>query len=147
MGLLKFSGRKAQICETCHLGKQHRLPFPNNRNRSRKKLDLIHSNVCGLAKNMSLGRCRYFVSFIDHYNRHTWIYLIEKKSKVFDYFWNLQSLVEREMERKIKCLQLNGGKEYFSGQFNSYPQHKGIRLEFSCKYTLEQNGVVERKNQ
>ena len=27
-GLPKFSGRKAQICEACQLGKQHRLPFP-----------------------------------------------------------------------------------------------------------------------
>ena len=28
-GLPKFSGRKAQICEACQLGKPHRLPFPN----------------------------------------------------------------------------------------------------------------------
>jgi hypothetical protein len=43
LGLPKFSGRKAQICEACQLVKQHRLPVPNERNRSRNKLDLIHS--------------------------------------------------------------------------------------------------------
>ena len=43
--LPKFSGRKAQICEAFQLGKQHRLPFPNERNRSQNKLDLIHSDV------------------------------------------------------------------------------------------------------
>ena len=32
--LPKFSGRKAQICEACQLGKQPRLPFPNERNRA-----------------------------------------------------------------------------------------------------------------
>ena len=42
-GLPKFSGRKAQICEAYQLGKKHRPPFPNERNRSRNKLDLIHS--------------------------------------------------------------------------------------------------------
>ena len=89
-GLPKFSGRKAQICEACQLGKQHRLPFPNERNRSRNKLDLIHSDVWGPAQNVSLGGSRYFVSFIDDYTRHTWIYLIERKSEVFDCFSDLK---------------------------------------------------------
>ena len=44
-GLLKFSGRNGQICEAHKLGKQHRLPFPNERNRSWNQLDLIHSDV------------------------------------------------------------------------------------------------------
>ena len=55
-------------------------------------------------------------------------------------------MVERESERKMKCLRSDGGKEYFSGQFNNYLQQKGIRREFSYRYTPEQNGVAERKN-
>ena len=31
-------------------------------------------------------------------------------------------------------------------QFNGYLQQMGIRREFSCTYTLEQNIVAERKN-
>ena len=95
---------------------------------------------------MRLGGSRYFISFIDDYNRHTWIYLIEKKSEVFDCFRNLKNLVERETKRKIKCLRLDGGKEYFSGEFNHYLQQMGIRREFNCTYTAEQNNIVERKN-
>ena len=55
-------------------------------------------------------------------------------------------MVEWESERKIKCLRTDGGKEYFSGQLNSYLQQKGIWREFSCRYTPQQNGVAERKN-
>mgnify|MGYP000235155929 CR=1 FL=1 len=95
---------------------------------------------------MSLGGSRSFVSFIDDYTRHTWIYLIEKKSEVFDCFRNLKNLVKRETGRKIKCLRLDGGKEYFSGQFNGYLQQMGIRRNFTCRYTPEQNRVAERKN-
>jgi transposase InsO family protein len=54
--------------------------------------------------------------------------------------------VENESGRKIKCLRSDGGKEYFSGQFNDYLQQMGIRREFSCTYVPEQNGVAERKN-
>ena len=70
-GLPKFSGQKALSCEASQLGKQHRLPFPNERNRSLNKLDLIHSNVWGPTQNFSLGGSRYLVSFIDDYMRHT----------------------------------------------------------------------------
>jgi hypothetical protein len=117
-----------------------------SRNRSRNKLDFIHSDVWGPAQNVRLGGSRYSVSFIDDYTWHTWIYLIERKSEVFDCFRNLKGFLENELGRKIKCLRSDGGKEYFSGQFNGYIQQMEIRHEFSCRYTPEQNGVVERKN-
>ena len=64
-GLPKFSGCKVLVCEACQLGKQHRLPFPNERNRSQNRLDLIHTNVWGPAQNESTGGNRYFITFID----------------------------------------------------------------------------------
>jgi hypothetical protein len=96
--------------------------------------------------NVSLGGNRYFVSFIDDYTRQTWIYLIKRKSGVFDCFWDQKGFVQNESGRKIRCLRSDGGKEYFSGQFNCYLRQMGIRREFSCRYTLEQSGVAERKN-
>ena len=53
-GLPKFSGRKAQICEACQLGKQHQLPFPNEHNRNRNNLDLIHSDVWGVLEGVDI---------------------------------------------------------------------------------------------
>ena len=62
--------------------------------------------MCGLHyDNVSLGRGRYFISFINDYTRHTWIYLIEKKSEVFDCFQDLKGFVETETGRKIECLR------------------------------------------
>ena len=76
--LPKFSGRKAQICEACQLRKQHRLPFPNECIQIRNELDLIHSDVWGPTQNISLGGSRFRLL----HRRHTWIYLIERKSEV-----------------------------------------------------------------
>ena len=94
----------------------------------------------GAGTSVSLGGSRYFVSFIDDYTRHMWIYLIERKSEVFEYLRDLKGKQEeRETEtgRKIKCLRSDGGKEYFSCQVNGYLQKMGIRGELSCRYTLE----------
>ena len=95
---------------------------------------------------MSIKGSHYFVTFIDDYTLHTWACLIAKKSEVFTCFLKVKCLAEQETTRKIKCLRFDGRKKYFSDQFSSYLQKEGIRREFSCRYTPEQNGVAERKN-
>ena len=96
---------------------------------------------------MSIRGSRYFVTFIDDYTQHTWACLISKKSEIFACVLNVKSLTKRERNKKIKWLRFNGGKEYFFDQFSSYLHKEGILREFSCRYTPEQNGVAERKNQ
>ena len=83
-------------------------------------------DVWGPTQNTSLGGNKYFVSFIDNFLRHTWIFLIEKKSEVFLCFLQLTSLIEWDTNSKIKCLQFDGGKEYFSGEFTGYLEREGI---------------------
>ena len=73
--------------------------------------------------------------------------MIAKKSEVFVCFLKVKSLAERETGCNIKCLRFNEEKEYFSDQFSSYLQKGGFRREFLCRYTPEQNGVAEWKNQ
>jgi len=46
----------------------------------------------------------------------------------------------------IKCLSSNGGGEYFSNEFNEYLKEHGIQRKYSCSYSPQRNGVVERKN-
>ena len=116
----EYRGQYGQVCEACYLGKQHQLPFPNERNRSRNRLDVIHSDIWGPAQNVSLGGSRYFITFIDDYTRHTWACLIAKKRDIFTCFLKVKSLAERETGCKIKCLRSDGGKAYFSHQFSSY---------------------------
>ena len=59
------------ICEAGQFGKQHRQPFPKERNVSREIMYMIHSDVWGLAQTATLGGCRYYVAFIDDFSKHT----------------------------------------------------------------------------
>jgi hypothetical protein len=56
------------ICKRCALGKNIKKPFPSSNNRSKKILDLIHSDVCGPMPFRSLGGFLYSVIFIDDYS-------------------------------------------------------------------------------
>jgi hypothetical protein len=45
---------------------------------------------------------------------------MERNSEVFDCLRDLKRLGETELGQKIRCLRLDGGKDYFSSQFNRY---------------------------
>ena len=38
------------------------------------------------------------------------------------------------------------GGEYFSNEFRRFLYEQGIKRQFTCRYTPQQNGVAERKN-
>jgi transposase InsO family protein len=43
-------------------------------------------------------------------------------------------------------IRSDNGTEFKNSRFEDYCDKKGIKHEFSAKYTPEQNRVVERKN-
>ena len=134
------------MCEACQFGKQRRHPFPKERNVSKGILDVIHSDVWGPAQTTTFGGCRYYVTFIDDFSRNTWIYPMKQKSEVFGHFQKFKAEVEKATGRHVHCLRSDGGKEYFSDEFSAYLRKEGIRREFSCRHTPQQNGVAEHKN-
>jgi len=81
----------------CCIGKQAKnsykveVPF-----KATRKLDVIHSDVCGLVEVKSLGGNNYFVTFIDEFTTKLWIYLLAKKSDVFEVFKKFRKIVQNE---------------------------------------------------
>jgi hypothetical protein len=95
------------VCDSCQRAKSHQLSYPTCSSASNFPLELIFSDVWGPAAT-SVGRFSYYVRFIDDFSKYTWIYLIKKKSDVFDVFHNFQALVERQFGRKLSLFNLNG---------------------------------------
>ena len=104
------------------------------------------SDVWGPAQVSTLGGCRYYVTFIDDFSRHTWIYPMRQKSEVFGHFQQFKAEAEKTIGRHVRCVRSDGGKEYLSDAFTTYLRKEGIRREFSCRHTPQQNCVAERKN-
>ena len=69
-------------CDHCLVGKQHKVSF-NSRYKKLKKLELVHSNVCGPMDVETLGGNKHFITFIDDATRKVWIYLLRSKDQVF----------------------------------------------------------------
>ncbi|KAE8686785.1 cytochrome c bioproteinsis protein CCS1 [Hibiscus syriacus] len=87
------------LCEHCITSKQHRLKFNTSNSRGKSVLELVHSDVWQ-APVTSLGRAKYFVSFIDDYSRRCWVYPIKKKADEQNLVRKNTSNVEGCMPRK-----------------------------------------------
>jgi hypothetical protein len=108
-GMPKLQSTHEGICKGCALGKNIKKPFPNNNNRSKEILDLIHSDVCGPMPVKSLGGSLYYVIFIDDYSRKTWLYLLKTKDEVFNKFQEFKAEIESLTNKKIKTLRIDNG--------------------------------------
>lgn len=68
----------------CCNGNQARNSYKAKVSIKARKLEAIHSDVCGPFVVKSFGGNSNFVSFIDEFTRKLWIYLIAKKSDEFE---------------------------------------------------------------
>jgi histone deacetylase 1/2 len=131
------------VCDPCQQGKSHQLPYPVSISVSTVPLEQVFSDVWGPAP-ASVGKHQYYVSFIDDYSKFTWIYLLKKRSDVYQVFLNFQQLVERKFGRKIVTMQTDWGGEY--EKLHGFFQKVGITHHVSCPHAHQQNGSAERKH-
>eukprot|EP01018_Ginkgo_biloba_P016798 Gb_10865 [translate_table: standard] len=143
---LPFIQGSKEICEGCIYGKQHRDSFPALKFKARENLELVHTNLCGLMRTLSMGKARYFMSFIDDYTRKIWVYFLKEKFKAFMKFIEFRVMAERQSGYKLRILSSNNGGEYISNEFKDFCKKVGIQKQYTTPYTPQQNGIIERKN-
>ena len=124
----------------------HQLPFPKSDFQASKPLELIHSDVWGLAPVISVNDFQYYVIFVDEYLKFTWLYLLKFKLDVFDVFKHFKATVENQLGTKIKILRTNRGGEFTSNAFKNFCLSHGLIHQFTFLHTPQQNGVAERKH-
>lgn len=123
-------------CQTCMKEKQHRVPFQKQSTwRASERLQLIHSDLCGMITHPSNNQKRCLISFIDDFSRKIWIYFLLEKSETFYYFKLFKTHVEKESNMYIKCLRTDRGGEYNSGEFKEYCKEHWIKRQLTTSYT------------
>ena len=109
-------------------------------------LELIHSYIYGPMNVRARHGAQYFITFIDDFTRFDPVYLISHRYEALDCIKRYSTLVENQLNTKIKSLRTDRGREYLSDLFKAYCDEKGITRQLTIPYTLQQNGVAERRN-
>ena len=126
-----------------------RAPFkPVAEIRSKRRLQVVHSDVCGPMPTDSIGGNKYFVTFIDDYSRCCAVYFLifKSKSEVPDIFKEFEARVFRDCGERVGTLRSDNGGEYLSTEFRQYLKSAGIHHELTVPHSPQQNDVAERMN-
>jgi len=72
--------RKLMQCDACILGKHSKYAFHDSNFKACRKLELIHSDLCGFMPVPSTNVNKYIMTFIDDNTKMCWVYVLKEKS-------------------------------------------------------------------
>ena len=108
-----------QSCIHCLYGKMHNVHFPNSQFKASFPFELVQSDLWGPAPIVSVNGFRYYILFVDHYSRFSWLYPLKSKSEAFTKFVHFNAMVTNQFSLKIKSFRSDGGGEFTSNEFKS----------------------------
>jgi hypothetical protein len=138
---------KSKLCSACQAGKQVGNTHPTNSVMSTSRpLELLHMDLFGPTTYRRINGNSYGLVVMDDYSRYTWVFFLSDKSNVFSIFKGFAKRAKNKFDFKIKKIRSDNGSKFKNSKIEDSCDKKGIKHNFSAKYTPQQN-VVERKNQ
>ena len=135
------------FCEGCVQGKATRhSPKSLGGIHSTRKLEKVHSDVCGPMQTASNSGKKYMVTFVEDFTRSCAVYFMAHKSDTLEKFKEFHAKVTGESGERIGILKTVGVGEYRSREFEQYLITHQIEHEVTVPDSPEMNGLAERMN-
>lgn len=106
-------------------------------------LDYVHKDVWDSTNVTSMDGSRHFVIFFNDYYRYDWIYFLQPKNKLLEFFKYSKEMVENITSKKLKMIRSDNGTKYIEGAFKELHNQKSMVRDWIVTYAPQQNGVVE----
>ena len=90
--------------------------------------------------------CKMFLTIVDDFSRHTWIFLLKHKSDVVSLLYQFVNFIKTQFQANIMTIRSDNAKEFCEGDILQLYTKYGITHQKSCVNTPQQNGTVERKH-
>ena len=147
VGLPKFGKIENNVCGPCQLGKQTKSTHPKvNVVATSHPLELLHVDLMGPMKMVSMGGKCYIMVVVDDFSRYSWVEFLREKSEACDKMERLCKRLQNEKGVPIVKIRSDYGKEFENAKFEVFSNEHDIKKEFSTPKAPQQNRVVERKN-
>ncbi|GJP54688.1 hypothetical protein CLOM_g13741 [Closterium sp. NIES-68] len=134
-------------CPTCLETKFSKFPFNSTTGPAKTPLALVHMDVVGPTRALSLSGSRYFLTIVDDHTRVVWVYPLKSKGEVAAaVLKEWMPRAQRECGHKVKVIHNDNGGEFIGADFEGELKRKGIQHQLTVPYNPQQNGVAKRFN-
>nr|GEU58520.1 retrovirus-related Pol polyprotein from transposon TNT 1-94 [Tanacetum cinerariifolium] len=105
VGFPKLKFVKDHLCSSCELGKTKRKSFHTKITpSSKRRLQLLHMNLCGPMWVESINGKRYVLVIVDDYSRYTWTHFLRSKDETPEVLINFLRLVQRGLQAQVRIV-------------------------------------------
>ncbi|GKA21278.1 retrovirus-related pol polyprotein from transposon TNT 1-94 [Tanacetum coccineum] len=105
-GLLKLKFVKDHLCSSCELGKAKRKSFHTKTTlSSKRRLQLLHMDLCGPMRVVSINGKKYVLVIVDDYSRYTWTHFLRSKDETPAVLIDFLTLVQRGLHAQVRTVQ------------------------------------------
>ena len=100
-------------CVSCLKGKQHKTSYKSiEESKTTACLQLLHMDLFGPVKIMSLGKKKYCLVIIDDYSRFTWVFFLHSKDEAAEIITFFILQVEKQYSLSVKVIRSDNGTEF-----------------------------------
>ena len=136
--------RKNFTCDICNLGEIKRRPHKKiTKIWSKISLKLVYCDVCGPTLVTSLNGSCYMLMIVDDYSGMYSTYFLNHKSETLKNFILFKEKYENLINKKIKRVRTDNGRELDNTEFNQFLERNGITHKQTIPYNSESNGKVD----
>ena len=129
------------------MGKHHHAAYRRLRLvSSQRPFDLVHCDVWGPVRTLSVSDHRYYIMFIDDFSRVSWVYLLKDKINVLDVIKKFFAEIMNQVSVTPKYLRTDNILKFTQTGIQSYCSSLRIIHHTTCPRTSQQNGMAERKH-
>nr|GFB34774.1 retrotransposon protein, putative, Ty1-copia subclass [Tanacetum cinerariifolium] len=126
-GLPKFKYHKEHLCPSCEQGKSKRAshppkPVPN----SRQRLHLLHMDLYGPMRIVSINGKRYVLVIVDDYSRYTWVHFLRSKDESPEVIIKFLKRITVLLHFPIIIIRTDNGTEFKNQVLKEYNDREVI---------------------
>nr|GEU31801.1 putative ribonuclease H-like domain-containing protein [Tanacetum cinerariifolium] len=101
-GLLKLKFEKDHLCSVCAMGKRKKKPQkPKFEDTNQEKLYLLHMDLCGPMRVVSVNGKKYILIIIDDYSRFTWVKCLRSKDEAHDFIIKFFKMIQVRIKSPV----------------------------------------------
>ena len=135
-GLPDITFKKDSVCSQCEKNKATRSTFKSvNVVCTTRPLQLLHMDLFGPSRIVSLGGKLYTFVIVDDYSRYTWVYFLARKNDALSEFVSFCKKVQNEKGYMITRIRSDHGGEFENAKFEQFCDTDNFIHEFSCPRT------------
>jgi len=138
--------RSNMTCDSCHLGKETRQPFPIVKStRNSLPGEVIHADLSGKMPTPSLGSASFFLLMKDDASGFRHVRFLKNKSEAAGQIRYFLKFIKNQTRTNVKVLKTDCGTEFVCEELTSFLREEGIIHDTTIPYCPETNGKIERE--